>query len=232
MGIVCAELGMCTDWAWEVLEGVDVGELNEDDDVCDLIWCKLALGESVENICRVEFPNHFAPVNISRGKQVAVSVGGSWAGNVLGKSDWVIPMKKVEKRNTITASIDKYSSLVSFSLSQLGIKHKRQPSLVNGVYTVTAVVGKDVVVDVVGPGDVVVGSEKYTGTRVLKGIHLAQSGYRVVNIEMKDVQRQLESNSLTPWIADLMASYNEKAKERVELKKVKSDDIVDDLLLG
>jgi hypothetical protein len=49
---------------------------------------------------------------------------------------------------------------------------------------------------------------------------------------MKDIQRQLEVNSLSPWIADVIAPYNEKAGERVRLKKIpaESQSVVDELL--
>jgi hypothetical protein len=89
-------------------------------------------------------------------------------------------------------------------------------------------------IDVLGPVDVVApGGTKWTGSRVLKGIHLAQLGYPMVTLRLNDVQKAIEENSLKPFIADKLAPFIDKAKDRVSFKisaTQEAQKLIDELL--
>ena len=238
-----AQLGVETDWIMTVLDSISIDSIESTDDLVKYIWAKLAMGEGPEHIsqdvldrlCEVE-----TIVNLSRAHQVALSLISSpaheWCKTIVGKKPWFLEFKQSSRKNkpdskSLSKLIDKYTSLVSFSLNQLEIKHSVNPVVVLNVYTVSIAIPNakepNVLIDVLSPEDVVSpGGDKWTGTRVLKGIHLANTP--MVTIPIRDIQAAIESNSLNPFIADKIAPFVSRAKNRVEFIDSKSD-IVDDL---
>jgi hypothetical protein len=211
---------------------------------------------------------------MERAKQVAFSMKSvhnlperskEWCEKILRVKPWFFhPPKSLVSKSTsksLVRHIDKYASLISHSLGQLGIGHSVNAVVVPNVYTVSCLINADreasptkntrkelaktngkVIVDVLGPSDVVAPlGTRWTGSRVLKGIHLAQmEGTPVVTLRMIDVQKAIEENSLKPFIADRLAPHLEKARERVNFKKSVqpnddqrgASDLIDDLLIG
>jgi len=254
-----AELGgIESDWVNDVLDNVQVIDVNDDRGVLEYLWSRLALGEDPvyitpewwERLNQIDVENLETHRLMEKAKQIALSasragVATTWSESVLKIKPWWIvgeknPSRRRMKPKSLIRHIDKYSSFISMSLSELGIAHKVNAVVVPNVYTVTAsLTGENSVhIDLVGPSDVIAPhGTKWTGTRILKGIHLA--GKPVVTLRMLDVQRAIEENSLNPFLADKLAPFVGKAKKRVSFisspqpaEKSASSNIIDDILLG
>ena len=66
----------------------------------------------------------------------------------------------------------------------------------------------------------------------MKKMHLIGDGWTVVSVTMRQVQSALESNSLKPMVADLIAPYNEKGRQRSTFKQIPENvkELVSDIL--
>ena len=252
------ELQLMPDWVFGTIERMPaslVAELDSDS-LIDLVWTRLALAddpalvdtEILSAIGKSYVASGKMPSHLFRAKQICQSLANfsdtywsEFRNDCLGISPVVkLPIGAKEKRRqaeskSIIRAIDKYSSLVSFSLSQLDIKHQHEYMAIPNLYSVTASVGHSVCLDVIGADDVISPrGTRFSGSRILKNIHLAQAGWTLVNVPMRTVQSALESNSLVPVVADLIAPYNEKGKVRVSLRKMTnaaSQKVVDDILI-
>lgn len=253
------ELQLMPDWVFGTIERMPASAITEldSDSLIDLVWTRLALADDptlVDTRILSAIGQSYVslgkmPSNLFRAKQICHSFPNFsdtyWSEfrndclgiRPVGKS----PIGAKEKRRhaeskSIIRAIDKYSSLVSFSLSKLDIKHQHEYMAIPNLYSVTASVGPSVCLDVIGADDVISpGGTRFSGSRILKNIHLAQAGWTLVNVPLRTVHSALESNSLVPVVADLIAPYNEKGKERVSLKKItnaSSQKLVDDILIN
>ena len=222
--------------AAEATEAVLAGTEVSEDCIVDLLWARLALADDPANIPaelvrrlgEVFEAGEWIPKNMYRLKQVALSMRGIGEASNSKFTDQVLSVrpvvphierKKDGRVKKITHSIDKYDSLVSFALGELGIKHTQMSRPMKEMpYTVSAALAgtRPVCIDVLGPEAVVAPRvDKWSGESVLKKLHLVNNGWTVVNVTMRQVQNAQESNSLKPFVADLIAPYNEKGKERV-----------------
>jgi hypothetical protein len=185
------------------------------------------------------------PKDLFKAKQVALSFRGRegvaesfqrFANDMLAVKLDRPKRKSLENASkSLIRAIDKYESLICFSLGRLGVKYSQQFAVVPDCYTVTALIGEKTAVDLVGAGDVVAPSgERWTGAKILKNIHLARDGWRLVNPTMRQIQTALEQNSLAPTVADLIAPYSERGAARSSFKSLAgpkdTTDVVRELL--
>ena len=249
LAVSLAQLQIAPDFAFKIAEMasdklISSGIAVSIDSVIDLIWSRLSLGEDPDQIPSqlvelVAQGSTEIPKNISRAKQVCLSMESregmsKYAEEVLKLR--FSSLAKPSKKKGISGGIDKYESLISFALSELGVKHKLKALAIPNLYTVSATLTsegdvKRVCVDLLSPTDVVAPrTDKWTGEAILKKIHLINAGWTVVSVTMPQVQKALEAGSLKPVIADLIAPYNDRGKSRVSFKSLSSTRVVDDFL--
>jgi hypothetical protein len=239
-----AQLQILPDFAFELCEFTTESLVSRTevpaDEIMDLVWARLALADDPtsipsELIHRMMADPSWIPRDVFRAKQVCMSLGDLSPGLTkrIVKMRAVVKPASTSKRSprSLSRSIDKYESLISFSLSELRVKHIQHFVAVKDLYTVSVSLGPGLCIDLLGPEDVVAPrTDKWSGEKLLKNLNLAQNGCTVVSVTMRQVQSALESNSLKPLIADLIAPYNEKGRERVSFKKIDQNKVIDDLL--
>jgi hypothetical protein len=237
-----AQLQIMPNFAFQLIESLGIHGLT-DQAVVDVVWARLALGDDVgllpealvERLLDVETVEQEF-----RLQQVALSLSKieeekfeNFSKKWVEKSFSNQKSIKLENPRSITRSMDKYESLISFALSELGVKHAQKVPVFRGLYWVTATIGPNICIDLVGPEDVVAPkSDKWKGEKILKKIHLIADGWTVVSVTMRQVQSALESNSLKPMVADLIAPYNEKGRQRSTFKQIPENvkSLVSDIL--
>ena len=222
------ELQIMPDWAFQLAQTVDISQLSSER-IVDLVWARLALGDDpslLPEALLMRLGEIEAPEDSFRGKQVALSLSrlkepSGFGEKILKNREKDKKRISIKNQRSISNSMDKYEALISYALTELGVKHSQRVPAVRGVYTVTAAIGQKLCIDLVGPEDVVAPrTDRWRGEKILKKIHLMEDGWTVVNITMRQVQQGLESNSLKPVIADLIAPYNVRAKERTSFRPI------------
>ena len=99
--------------------------------------------------------------------------------------------------------MDKYESYICHSLAHSGVKH--QQNLRVFFYSVTAGVGPKNCIDLVGVSDAVTPEGiRWTGEKILRNLHLAQAGWKVRSVKMREIQKALDCNSLHSFVSDLL----------------------------
>lgn len=241
-----AQLQLMPDFAFSVVEHL-TREVQEGhngntlpaDSVLDLVWARLALAGDpdevpdwlLDKIAASYSADEWMPLNLFRAKQVCLSFQDrqtaseafkAFSADILGvRPGKRSPSPVTKSSKSLIKAIDKYESLICFSLGQLGVKYTQQMHAVPHCYSVTASIGERTAVDLVGPSDVVAPQgERWTGTKILKNLHLAKHGWTLVNPTMRQIQTAMEANSLTPTVADLIAAHHEKAKARTSFRPI------------
>ena len=225
-----AQLGIKPEWTFAQLAAIEA--VADGNDAIDIVWSRLALGDDPRNIpfTLFENPPHTDLRDLHRTRQVCFSVrnlnfGNSWkhfADDVSAVRKDKLP-KPVANTRGVHRAIDKYSVLISVALNELGVKHIHEARVCDGMYTVTARIG-DVIVDLANPREVVSpAGMKFRGDKILKNIHLGEKlGLNnIVNLRMNEVHTALVQNgNLNAFIADLIAPFNDKCKERVSFSRL------------
>ena len=217
-----AQLQLLPDQAFALAEKLcnQVKDSDNIDVLMDYVWARLALADD-PNLIPVEIfekiadlyeqEDYVLPKNIFRAKQIGISCGEMKVSSQFDRfvKDLSIfgPFSKKPKSGGVqrlTKFIDKYESYICHSLAHSGIKHQQKaPAL---FYSVTASIGPSkVCLDLVGVTDTVTPEGvRWNGEKILRNIHLAQAGWRVKNIRIRDVQKALDCKSLHSYISDLV----------------------------
>jgi hypothetical protein len=214
------------------------------DCVYDLIWARLALGDDPSAIppqMLERMTTEGIYNNLNRAKQLYMSLSKYVEGPLAQEiSTTILSTRRKEKsaivdpKDRLSSSIDKYESLISFALSELGVKHRQRPYAIRNVYKVTATLDEceKVCLDLLLPTEVVSpGTAKWSGESFLKKLHLLNDGWTVISVTIPQVQKALEAGSLKAVVADLIAPYHKKGQARVSFKPIPgAEHLVESLL--